>query len=170
VRWQASDADGDPLVANVLYSHANGQTWIPLDVFVEETEVVRETAPLPAGTRAMVKVSVSDGMNTTSAIVGDLQLTPNRAPRVYIVAPADGESWVADTNAILLGGDDPEDGVLADTAFAWFSNLDGYLGSGSLLNTKSGPSLSVGNHTLTLVVTDSAGASDSASLEVSVLP
>ena len=56
---------------------------------------------------------------------------------------------------------------LPDTAFAWASDIDGPLGDGPWLTTQS---LSAGEHLLTLTVTDDAGLSTSASVQVLVTP
>jgi hypothetical protein len=60
---------------------------------------------------------------------------------------------------------DFEDGSLSDSAFGWSSSLDGALGTGQVLET----GLSVGEHTLSLTVTDSDGLTDTAAIQVTVL-
>jgi hypothetical protein len=58
-----------------------------------------------------------------------------------------------------LDADNPdgEDGIVS---YDWYSNIDGFLGSGQIL-TKLGDQLSVGRHVITLVVTDDEGVTGS---------
>lgn len=59
---------------------------------------------------------------------------------------------------------DLEDGYLAETSVAWYSNIDGLLGNRRVLNAR----LSPGTHSLTFQATDSDGATPSRSVTVTV--
>ena len=58
-----------------------------------------------------------------------------------------------------LDADNPdgEDGIVS---YDWYSNINGYLGSGQILNKAAGE-LSIGRHVITLVVTDDEGVTSS---------
>jgi hypothetical protein len=62
-------------------------------------------------------------------------------------------------------GTDSEDGALVGVALQWNSSLDGSLGSGVSVSTTT---LSVGVHTITLNVTDSDGAADATTINVTI--
>ena len=72
-----------------------------------------------------------------------------------------GETLVLEADVL-----DDEDGVLADAAVVWTSDLDGELGTGARLEVSD---LSFGTHTLTATVTDSGGlgALDTVQVQVS---
>ena len=114
-----------------------------------------------------IRVRASDGFNVTVAEVGNLILAHDAGPDVVIYSPSDGHTVIS--GSLLVAGrtaNDREDGPLPDTALQWTSSIDGLLGNGRHFELP----LSVGTHTLTLQVTDSAGHVGSASLSIQVLP
>ena len=62
-------------------------------------------------------------------------------------------------------GVDPEAGSLEDTAYQWFSDIDGNLGTGPQIDTQN---LSVGQHQIELRVTDADGAMGHAMVTITV--
>lgn len=85
----------------------------------------------------------------------------NAAPAVTITAPADGSASVTGASVQLAGAaQDPEDGTLSAN-LAWRSDRDGELGRGAALGPAT---LSVGRHVISATVTDSRGATGSASI------
>jgi hypothetical protein len=65
----------------------------------------------------------------------------------------------------LLGyAEDPEDGILPDAALSWYSNRDGFLGTGGQVLV----TLSYGQHVITLRTIDSDGNTATASVNVFV--
>ena len=93
--------------------------------------------------------------------------TGNDAPVVTITSPASGAS-VPESTAVVFAGaaTDAEDGPLADTTLRWSSSIDGLLGSGDSLSVAT---LTPGQHTITLRADDSAGATGSATVVVTVV-
>lgn len=78
--------------------------------------------------------------------------TPNQAPSVSILSPADAITALqGETLSFAVSAIDPEDGDLGDSV-VWTSNLDGHFGTGGSF-TFSG--LSVGTHTITASASDS---------------
>ncbi len=162
VRWSATDADGDTLLADVLYSGSNGESWVSLAASMEEQQVSLSTADLPSSDAALLRVRVNDGFNTAVAEISGLQLGPNRHPRACIFSPEDGMVVGQGRNIVLLGrGFDPEDGDLAGDSLTWYSDRDGLLASGSGLNIRgplsSDVPLSLGTHVIELRARDSHG-------------
>lgn len=84
-------------------------------------------------------------------------------PTAVILAPKQNDTFIPGAAVALQGeGIDPEDGVLSGSNLLWFSDRDGFLGSGNSIQvTLSGPETPCHpeyvSHTLTLVVTDSDG-------------
>ncbi|WP_224362308.1 PKD domain-containing protein [Hyalangium versicolor] len=90
----------------------------------------------------------------------------NAAPTARILSPADGTTLLgAGPHELTGSATDPEDGALNGTALRWTSNLDGELGTGSLLRVQ----LSGGEHRLSLDVTDSGGKQARAQISITVL-
>jgi len=113
----------------------------------------------------------SDGAIGSDRII--VQIVPpgtplNNAPSAFITSPVNGSLFVNGTQINFTGvGLDPEDGILPDARLAWSSSLDGILGTGTSLNLSN---LTVGNHTITLTVTDSLGASAMSGIRVQIVP
>jgi len=88
----------------------------------------------------------------------------NETPTVSITSPAD-ESTFDSGAAILFEGtaSDTEDSDLT-ASLVWTSDIDGQIGTGGSFSA----TLSDGNHTITASVTDSDGATGSASINITV--
>lgn len=160
ITWRAADADGDPLLFNVLYRPSVG-FWeqLPLDVRTTATELVFRRYDLPADTNATIAIQANDGFNTVEASVSGLQLVGNLPPEIVVSSPHDGDTFHAGSNIMLLAyADDPEDGELPVT---WTSDLDGVLPDDPNWSTGS-----VGRHILTASATDSGGLTASESMRI----
>jgi len=68
VSWKAEDPDGDPLTISVLVSADAGKTWIPVAAGLTGSEFTFDTTGLPPAQQAVVKVRVSDGVNTAESL------------------------------------------------------------------------------------------------------
>jgi hypothetical protein len=107
-----------------------------------------------------VKKNSVDLINITSA--GD---PGDQPPQVSIVSPADGASFTQGDSVNFAGSaSDPEDGDLSG-GLSWSSNLDGHIGDGAGFATTS---FSVGVHTITASVTDSASQAGQDEVTVTV--
>ncbi|TNE84268.1 MAG: PKD domain-containing protein [Deltaproteobacteria bacterium] len=132
------------------------------------TGVPVQTSALSAGVHVLTLTATdSGGLSGSDSVTVTVNPPNNQAPSVQIDAPADGSTVVGGTSVSLEGqGSDPEDGALTGASLAWRSSVDGDLGTGSPLVTSA---LTVGGHTLTLVGTDSGGASATDSIALTVL-
>lgn len=162
VEWKASDADGDPLSFYLRYT-PDGSRWIPILTSTDATSIDVDLTQLPrlhAG-QGRFQVLASDGLNTASAQTGALQPSGSYAgsvgspPWIYIATPDNSLSFRKGATIVLHGnGWDLEDNALSGSSLAWSSNVDGPLGTGRLASMRT---LSVGQHVITLVGTDSNG-------------
>jgi len=66
--WNSSDVDGDRLVHVVLISNNDGESWIPLTSEITENKFTFDSTPLNRTGAILVKVIVSDGVNTAEAL------------------------------------------------------------------------------------------------------
>lgn len=166
VTWQAGDADGDALSATILLSLDGGVTYQPLRGEVTGTTVTIPAAEVPGSTQARVRVLVSDGVNTTMDDSNANFTIPNRAPTARIITPLDGATYVISQTVAFTGeGVDPEEDSLDDSAYQWFSDIDGNLGTGPQIDTQN---LSIGQHHIELHVMDQDGAMGHATITITV--
>lgn len=163
--WAGSDADNQPLKYTVLVSNDNRANWRPVTPSLSSTSYNLDNTQLPGGSQVYLRVMANDGVNTGTADVGPLTVG-NKAPVVQLIGPADGSTYAAGRPVSLeADAQDVEDGALSDSAFSWSSSRDGQLGTGQVLSTRS---LSIGQHTITLTVRDSAGAASTKSLTATI--
>lgn len=107
-------------------------------------------------------------MLVTPKVNGDeiVFVIPTEQPTAHITFPSNYD-FVSTQNIIFEGeGFDPENGVLPDSLLVWSSNVDGELGYGSLLSVDS---MSLGEHSISLKVTDFDGKSSNAVIIVSLV-
>ncbi|MFP4306556.1 MAG: hypothetical protein ACLFQQ_04990 [Desulfococcaceae bacterium] len=87
-------------------------------------------------------------------------------PEATILTPADGRRFNEGESIPLSGsGMDSADGALSGASMVWTSSLDGQIGAGASLAFDGA---SVGEHILTLTVTDSDGHADTRSIRITV--
>lgn len=123
-----------------------------------------ETA-LTTGVHLIKLTALDSGKLRASQTITVTISDEDQSPQATIERPQDGASLVAGSAVELRGsGIDPEEGPLADALLAWSSSIDGALGTGAVQSA----ALSQGNHTITLVATDSAGNTGSDSVAVTV--
>jgi hypothetical protein len=167
VTWTAADADpGDELAFVLSYSNDDGVTWLPFALnLTGTTSYELDLSNLPGGTACRVKVDASDGWHNARDESDSSFQVGDKVPLAGITEPVDGA--VVATPLTLQGyGYDLEDGQLQGAALQWSSDIDGPLGSGDTLWDVD---LSLGQHTLTLQVTDSQGHTAVAEVTITVM-
>ena len=167
VTWTASDPDGDPLAANIQYSPDGGASWVMLAQSVTGTSAAISTTNTPAGTAALIRVWVSDGLHS-AADASDAAFTiPNRAPTLEITSPpTDTTAVLNETVHFAATAIDPDSGLLDGSAIAWSSHLDGALGTGDSFPYAG---LSMGPHVISAVADDGAGGVITATRAITVV-
>jgi len=166
IRWEASDADGDPLQALVQVSYDDWATWMTLACGVTGTSLDLDTARLAGGPLVRVRVLMSDGLLTgMDGSDGPFGVVP-KPPAVSIAWPQPGGRFRPGEGLVLSGSAyDPEDGSLEEESLSWSSDRDGDLGTGADVLASG---LSTGPHHITLLAGDSEGMFGAASVDIFV--
>jgi len=153
MRWSGDDADSDELAYSVLYRATSDGEFQSLAINIQSESFKYPTELLAGGDSAMVRVMVTDGLNTNFADSAVFAV-PTGSPRVIILSPlADSNVYAGSPVSLEVYAEDPEDGPLLGGSVQWSSDLDGALGSGSPHHA----SLSVGVHQITVAATDRDG-------------
>ena len=122
---------------------------------------------LAGSSRARFRVIASDGTRSTTAQSPVFTVAQN-ASTVIVHSPDDGRVYGGPGTVVLdATGFDTEDGVMADTALVWTSDIDGQIASSAAARINTGD-LSAGTHVLTVTATDSSNMTASASATVTV--
>ena len=150
VRWNAQDADGDPVAVRLEYSRDNGKIYRTLSTGLNGDRVSLPASLFARSHEARIRLRASDGFNET--IVTSAKLSAEGTPPVpHIQEPVAGAHFRNDVALRLSGTGFSDSGKpLPSNAFHWFDG-DRPLGVG--------PRLSVfdrerGYHTIRLVVDD----------------
>jgi len=100
ISWDASHPDGANLTYSVSYSPGGGRKWMMVGSGLSSKELAWNLRVAPGSKRALIKVTASDGFNTTSDTSSSFAVEA-KAPLVAIL-PTDQE-WPADRPLTLRG-------------------------------------------------------------------
>jgi hypothetical protein len=167
ITWTISDPDSSSFTSELFYSANNGTTWSQIGQVPNSGTSLTVDFTLLPGTNDMglIKVLVSDGINTGQGVSPNFSIPKKGLAMVQITSPTPNFGQPASSPVYFTGlSYDTEDGVLSGAALAWKSNLQGELGTGSPLSV----SLQPGVHTITLSATDSANNTLSATTTVTI--
>jgi uncharacterized repeat protein (TIGR01451 family) len=168
IRWTGSDADGDPLVYLVQYSADNGASWITLAVDWPRETYEADFASLPGSGQGLIRIIAGDGFNSGSDQSDATFTVANHPPRIRIAQPEDQQIALGDQELLFQASThDVEDGELPDKNIQWQSSVDGVLGTGAVFS-RNATALSEGAHIITATARDSANATGSASIHITV--
>ena len=163
ISWSAQDGDDDPLWFDVAFSSDGGLSWDFIATQLTESSFEIDGKDFPGTDIAMIRVLASDGV-LTSEDISDKYSIESKLPGVMIILPQEDSVIPVGMPVILEAlGYDREDGMLSDETMSWWSDLDGPIGNGAEIVT---PSLSPGQHTITLQATDSDGNEASVSVTI----
>lgn len=120
---------------------------------------------LPTGEQTVILRATAGAASAEASVSFSVRNSP---PEVSISQPASGAAACFGESVTMRGAafDPNQPAGLPDGAFAWSSSRDGSLGAGPVLTRDT---LSVGDHTLTLRVTDAGGLAGSATVILRVL-
>lgn len=175
LQWMAFDNDNtlnggftDVLFFTVQYSPDNGVTWYTLLTQYPWLAATVDTALLPGGAQALVRVLASDGFNTTVVTSAAFTLA-SHAPTPIIGGVTEGERIPYTQTITLLGlGLDAEDGGIPADKLSWtLSGPTTATGSGTQLDLTQ---LAPGAYVATLMATDQDNQSGTATRSFEVLP
>jgi hypothetical protein len=170
VKWQADDADNDPLAFNILYSPDGGERWQALELDLQGTQYEISLDDLPGGQAGLFRVEANDGFNTAFDDSDGTVVIPGSPPMVTIHNPREGAEQNSEGTLILDGSaEDMEEGRLRGEALVWTSDVDGTLGVGEevFLDLST---LTPGVHQITLTATDSDGMVGMATVNMTIRP
>ena len=157
--------DDNPLFFSLQYDTDAGNAWIPVGTDTLTTSYPLDVSMLPDGSEILLRVAASDGINTTYDQADSL-ITVGSKPPVANISSPEGDLFLLPSSFLWFQGSayDLEDGILAESALTWMSSIEGELDTGrQILET-----LSLGQHIITLVATDSDGYKSSDSVSVFV--
>ena len=165
--WNGSDPDGDDLDYRIYYSTDGGDTYSLISAAGSETAISFSAMYLEGSSQARFGISVSDGTRSTFAET-PIFTVDYHIPMVSVSSLVSGSVFTGKQGFLLDGwAYDIEDGFLSSTSFSWTSSIDGNLGSGNGL-VMSAADLTTGNHIITLTVTDSNGATATATTDITI--
>jgi hypothetical protein len=165
IAWTASSPAHLPLHALVQYSPDGGKTRVTLGRNITGSRLTINPDELAGSSNGTIYVEVSDGLNMATASSGPIKMAV-KAPMVHIIQPVARERIESTMPFTLLGTAFDRQERLTDKAFSW--SVDGTVRTtGARLATLSG--LTLGDHTLTLTVTDSHGLVGKDSVHVLML-
>jgi hypothetical protein len=167
--WSASDPGGDPLFYTVQYSPDDGSTWQTVAVdWTNETLAITGSQLLPTQ-QGLLRVIASDGINTTAVQSASTFTVQPHAPAITIYRPQDGSIYTSDEQLFLdAAAYDVQDGALGGAELQWYSDRDGALGSGTVVNFDT-KVLTEGYHTLIVAASNGDGLTNSAVTHIWVL-
>ena len=184
VSWIGTDLDNDPLKYFVGYTyHLNeiGRRYISWNDVTYRTNytIIRSCPSVPEAdqrySEAKIKITVSDG--TRSSYTESEIFYVSNAPVAWINYLEEGEPYAPHFNwrlsALFCGFFDPDRSPSSllpylrtkDLNFEWYSNLDGFLGTGNPITVFN---LLSGEQTITVIVSDSFGNSASDSVKITI--
>jgi hypothetical protein len=132
--------------------------------------------PLPEGEHEIILTAVDErGLSATDTITIRVEDSSggNGYPDVKITQPVNGTTFPKETLITFKGeASDPEDGEISNNeSYSWYSDIEGFLGTGKQLSRKL--SMIVGSenttHTILLKVIDSDGNKGVHSIKVTIL-
>lgn len=167
IAWSILDPDSSAHTSWVEYSNDGGASWISLGRFEEATSVDESFDDLPGGDgSALVRVSVSDGVNSGSAVSNSFSVA-TKLPEAEILAPEAFTVFTPQDQVWLRGTAlDGDDGYLDGESVFWDSDRDGLLGVGTSLTVSN---LSAGTHEVTFFAMDLDGNVASATRSLTIV-
>jgi hypothetical protein len=98
ITWSASDPDNRSMVFTVLYSSDGGESWLPMAIDSRQPQFTFDPKEIIGGNKVLFRVLATNGMNSTSADVGPIEVIQSPAlevaPSLEFAATATGDARV----------------------------------------------------------------------------
>ncbi len=121
LQWQASDADGDPLMFDVYYTDDNGATYTAYALALTTTSVQLDTNQMGGSTQARFRVTANDGTRLAEAESATFTMA-NKPPTVAILTPQDGLEVTYGTAVNFIAEVEDLQGHIPDNQMGWYVN------------------------------------------------
>ncbi len=155
IEWESFDSDGDSVSATVELSVDDGATYQLIGDRVPDEQLVYPLDQVPATPFARVRVNVSDGFLSASAVSSPF-VVPVKPPLLLIDEPAPGAVFSAEFRVSARARDVDFDRDLPLDSIRWLSNIDGPVHE-SATGVVDASRLTPGAHTLSATATNSTG-------------
>jgi parallel beta-helix repeat protein len=166
ITWMATDADGDSLTYDMLYSTDGGNNWSAIAIGLNQSSYVWDTDGSSGSSQGLIRVLANDGVNTGQDNSDSVFTVAKKTPELIIISPANNTSFFLNQSIIFEGvAFDLEDDTLGGDSLSWSSTIDGTFGSGRDFALND---LSPGEHIITLTAEDSDGNLETASITINV--
>ncbi len=166
LKWNVRDEDNDSLIYSIFYSH-NNKDWFPFVFNSNKTDYtyIFNTTNLPGSDNSIIKIVVTDGINTAEAISSSFSV-PNKKPSVFITRPLNNSISKENEEIVFSGwAYDLEDFEL--NTILWTSDKDGIIGTKNMFALTN---LSLGRHNITVIAKDSENLLDERRIQLTILP
>ena len=121
LQWDASDADGDPLMFDVYYSDDNGTTYTAHALAMSESSIELDTMQMGGSTQARFRVTASDGTRLAEAESANFTMA-NKPPVITLLTPQDGLEVLYGTAVNFEGEVLDVQGHVPDANMRWYVN------------------------------------------------
>ena len=166
--WVTQCKPDEKVTCNIRYTNNGGQTWQPVAIGLDESELEVDLDRLPSGDDCRLQVVASTILRTATAET--YSFVVEKKARQALISPISELSESQPSRHVELAGCAVSgDGCADEEELRWFSNLEGYLGTGTHLIANN---LRAGEHVISLVAPDGLGGDGEARTEcrVRVLP
>lgn len=152
--WSATDADGDDLSFDVLYSDDNGNSWRALQMNLSATTVAIDTDALPGATQGRFRVIANDGFNQGEG-VSPAYSVPDKPPIMTLLGPADGQEF-AFSQEVNFAVDVVDPQGAEPASIQWRDQTSFMLGTGTEFSSDD---LIIGENIITITAESESGLS-----------
>jgi hypothetical protein len=161
--WDASDADGDLLTYDVLYSDDDGVSWQVVGMGLAASTAEIDTAELAGSLQGRFKVIANDGLNQGEGMSAAYNVQM-KVPTITIISPADGQTFVFGEEVYFAAEVyDLQDGDVTD--IEWRDQTNFLLGTGTEFSQDD---LIIGANEITVTAVNSEGLSSSVTFTIYV--
>ncbi len=163
LNWNASDADGDALTYDVLYSEDDGVSWQVIGMGLTASTAEIDTADLAGSLQGRFKVIANDGLNQGEALSAAYNVQM-KAPTITVISPADGQTFIFGEEVYFAAEVyDLQDGDVA--SIQWRDQTNFLLGTGTEFSQDD---LIIGANEITVTAVNSEGLSTAVTFTIYV--